>query len=200
MRYVIKKTVNRKLDMFDKEWDNANVAEVTQINWDVRPVAPYTTAKILYNDYGIWIQMQTDEKDILARCTTQNGDVCNDSCMEFFFRPNENDPHYFNFEFNAFNTMYHSIRLDRYDFTIPEVKNSFFDVESYVEEGNWILQYCIPFTYIDSHFGSHTKTMYGNLYKIGLDTVLKHSATYAPIDWPNPDFHRPESFVEFILE
>ena len=198
--YIIKKTVNRKLDMFDAEWEKANVAEVTHINWNEFPDAPYTTAKILYNDYGIWVQMQTDEKDILARCTKQNGPVSNDSCMEFFFRPNENDPHYLNFEFNAFGTMYHAVRTDRYNFKNPEVTNSFFDVKSYIEEGNWILQYCIPFTYIDAHFGSHTKTMYGNLYKIGLDTVLKHSATYAPIDWPNPDFHRPEFFVEFVLE
>ena len=198
--YIIKKTVNRKLDLFDKEWDKANVAEVTRINWEEYPYAPYTTAKILYNDYGIWVQMQTDEKDLLARCTTQNGPVSRDSCMEFFFRPNENDSHYLNFEFNALTTMYHAVRTDRYDFMNPEVTNSFFDIKSYVEEGNWIIQFCIPFTYIDSHYGTHTKTMYGNLYKVGEDTVIPHFVTYAPIEAPAPDFHRPESFVEFILE
>lgn len=198
--YIIKKTVNRKLDLFDKEWDKANVAEVTCINWEEFPYAPYTTAKILYNDYSIWVQMQTDEKDIIARCTTQNGPVSCDSCMEFFFRPNENDPHYLNFEFNPLTTMYHAVRTDRFNFKNPEVKNSFFDIQSYVEEGNWILQYCIPFTYIDSHFGSHTKTMYGNLYKVREDADVKHFVSYAPIDCPNPDFHRPESFVEFVLE
>ena len=121
--YTIKKTVNRKLDLFDKEWDKANVAEVTCVNWKEFPDAPYTTAKILYNDYGIWVQMQTDEKEILARCTTQNGDVSCDSCMEFFFRPNENDPYYLNFEFNAFGTMYFGKRTDRYNFTNPEANN-----------------------------------------------------------------------------
>lgn len=186
--------------MFDKEWDKANVAEVSCINWKKFPDAPHTTAKILYNDYGIWVQMQTDEKELLARCTTQNGPVSDDSCMEFFFRPNENDPYYLNLEFNAFCTMYHGIRTDRYNFRNPEVKNEYFDVKSYVEEGNWILQYCIPFTYIDSQFGSHTKTMYGNLFKVGVDTAVTHYVTYAPIDTPEPDFHRPESFVEFVLE
>ena len=198
--YTIKKTVNRKLDLFDKEWDKANVAEVTCVNWKEFPDAPYTTAKILYNDYGIWVQMQTDEKEILARCTTQNGDVSCDSCMEFFFRPNENDPYYLNFEFNAFGTMYFGKRTDRYNFINPEAKNSDFDVKNFIENGNWILQYCIPFAYIDSLFGSHTKTMYANLFKVGVDTAVRHYVTYAPIDTPAPDFHRPESFVEFVLE
>ncbi len=198
--YIIKKTVNRKLDLFDKEWEKANVAEVATINWEEFPHAPNTTAKILYNDYGIWVQMQTDEKDILARCTTQNGPVSLDSCMEFFFRPNENDPRYLNFEFNALTTMYHAIRTDRYNFANPEVNNRYFDIQSYVEDGNWIIQFVVPFLYIDCHYGSHTKKMYGNLYKVGVDTVIEHYVTYAPISAPEPDFHRPESFVEFILE
>lgn len=198
--YIIKKTVNRKLDLFDAEWEKANVAEVTRINWSEFPCAPYTTAKILYNDYGIWVRMQTDEKDILARCTRQNGNVSDDSCMEFFFRPNEDNPHYLNFEFNALTTMYHAIRTDRYNFENPQVNNSFFEIKSYVEEGNWIIQYVIPFDYIDKHYGGHTKTMYGNLYKVGVDTAVRHYATYAPVDSPEPDFHRPESFVEFVLE
>ncbi|MBQ7953761.1 MAG: carbohydrate-binding family 9-like protein [Clostridia bacterium] len=198
--YIIKKTENRKLSMFDKAWEKANVADVTCINWSDFSYAPNTTAKILYNDFGIWVQMQTDEKDILARCTTQNGHVSNDSCMEFFFRPNENDPHYLNFEFNAFGTMYMGCRTDRYNFVNPDVNNRFFNIESYVEEGNWIIQYFVPFSFIDGIFGCHTKKMYGNLYKVGVDTAVEHYVSYAPIDSPEPDFHRPESFVEFILE
>ena len=198
--YIIKKTENRKLEMFDKEWEKANVAEVTCINWEEFNYAPYTTAKILYNDYGIHVQMQTDEKEILARCTQQNGPVSNDSCMEFFFRPNENDPHYLNFEFNAFGTMYFGCRTDRYNFENPDVNNRFFDIQSYVEDGNWIIQYFVPFSFIDKLFGTHTKTMYGNLYKVGVDTAIRHYVTYAKIDTPAPDFHRPESFVEFVLE
>ena len=198
--YIIKKTENRKLSMFDKAWDNANVAEVTRVNWSKFPYAPNTTAKILYNDYGIYVQMQTDEEEILAKRTKQNSDVSNDSCMEFFFRPNENDPHYLNLEFNPFGTMYFGYRTDRYNYENPDVNNRFFDMESYVEEGNWILQYFVPFSFIDSLCGGHTKKMYGNLFKVGVETAVKHYVTYAPINTPEPDFHRPESFVEFILE
>ena len=49
--------------------------------------------------------METDEEEIVARCRTQNGNVCGDSCMELFIRPNENDERYINIEFNAFNTI-----------------------------------------------------------------------------------------------
>ena len=198
--YFIKKTQKEKLEIFDREWENANVADIAVINWKEFSYAPKTTAKILYNESGIWVQMQTDEQDLLARCTKQNGPVSDDSCMEFFFRPNENDPRYLNFEYNAFGTMYCAVRTGRFDSVKPKVDKKDFCVETYVEEGNWILQYFVPFSFIESIFGSYTKTMYANLYKIGVDTKFEHYVSYAPINADEPDFHRPECFVEFVLE
>ena len=171
--YIIKKTGLKKLDMFDIEWEKADVANVGVINWDNFPYAPKTKTQILYNDFGLWVRMQTDEKDTLARCTKQNGPVSDDICMEFFFRLNEND---------------------------PVVDKNLFDIKSFVEEGNWIIQFFVPFSYIDSVFDGHTKTMYGNFYKCGVDTKIEHYFTYAPVVAEKPDFHHPESFVEFVLE
>lgn len=58
----------------------------------------------------------------------------------------------------------------------------------------------MPFSLIDSLAGGHTKKMYGNLFKVGVETAIEHYVTYAPINTEEPDFHRPECFVEFILE
>lgn len=198
--YIIKRTENKKLSMWDKAWESANVAGVDKVNWQKFDYVPNTTAKILYNDDGIYVQMQTDEADLFASRTKQNSDISNDSCMEFFFRPNENDNRYLNFEFNPFAAMYLACRTDRYDPVHPDADKNFFDAQTYVEEGKWILQYFIPFSFIDGIFGSHTKKMYGNLFKCGVDTKIVHYATYAPINTPEPDFHRPECFVEFVLE
>lgn len=198
--YIIKCTENRKLSMWDEAWNTANIASIDKINWQEFDYAPNTTAKIMYNDDGICVQMQTDEKPLLACRTKQNSDVSNESCMEFFFRPNENDSRYLNFEFNAFGTMYLACRTGRYDAVHPDADRNFFDVQTYVDDEKWVLQFFIPFSFIDGIFGSHTKNMYANLFKCGVDTENTHYVTYAPIDTPEPDFHQPEFFAEFILE
>ncbi len=198
--YIIKKTEEEKPSMWDKEWEKANVANIALINWSEFDYAPNTTAKILYSDYGLYVQLMTDEKPLVAKRREQNSDVCEESCMEFFFRPNENDERYMNFEFNPFGTMYYGVRYDRYNFEKPEVDKKFFEVQSYVDEKIWIIQFTMPFAYIDKVLGGHTKNMYGNIYKCGSETEQEHYLTLYPINTEKPDFHRPEAFGLFVLE
>lgn len=198
--YIIKKTENNINCINDKAWDSANIANIDKINWEGFGCPPKTSAKLLYNDYGIYVQLTTDEKPLLARWCDKNSHVHLDSCMEFFFRPNENDPRYFNFEFNPFGTMYFALRTSRYDPTHPDKDKKYFNVKSYVDDTKWVLQFCVPFEFIDEIFGSHTKTIYGNLFKCGDETENPHYATYYPISTEGPDYHRPEFFGEFVLE
>lgn len=198
--YVIKKVENNIKCINDKAWQIADIANIDKINWPEFCYAPKTTAKLLYNDYGIYVQLETDEKPLLARSYTQNEKVCADSCMEFFIRPNENDPRYFNFEFNPFGTMSLAVRTSRHDPVRPDKDKKYFNVKSYVDEKSWVLQFCIPFEFIDGILGTHSKTMYGNLYKCGEDTETEHYVTYYPIKTEKPDYHRPEFFGEFVLE
>ena len=198
--YIIKKTENNINCIFDKAWDCADIANIATINWEGFNEAPQTTGKLLYNDFGIYIQLETDENPLLARYRNQNDPVCCDSCMEFFFRPNENDPRYFNFEFNPFGTMYLAVRTSRYDSAFPDKDKQYFNVKSYVDDKRWVLQFCVPFEFIDEILGGHTKTMYGNLYKCGDETNSIHYATYYPVKTEKPDYHRPEFFGEFVLK
>lgn len=198
--YIIKKTKNSISSINDEAWESANVADINITNWTGYDAAPKTTGKLLYNDNGIYVQLETDEKPLLARYCNQNDSVCCDSCMEFFFRPNENDARYFNFEFNPFGTMALAVRTSRYDPVYPQKDKKYFNVKSYVDDKRWVLQFCIPFEFIDEIFGSHTKTIYGNLYKCGAEASKKYSATYYPVISEKPDFHRPECFGKFVLE
>lgn len=198
--YIIRKTDIDIKCINDDAWELADNAELDKFNWPQYGHPPKATAKILYNDYGIYVRLETDEKPLLARYCNQNDMVSDDSCMEFFFRPNENDPRYFNFEFNPFGTMYLGVRTSLFDPVHPEKDKKYFNVKSYVDDKRWVLQFCIPFEFIDGIFGSHTKTMYGNLYKCGKETQNRHYATYYPIDTEEPDHHRPEFFGEFVLE
>ncbi len=198
--YIIKKIESGIKGIDDKAWESANIADIDKVNWQGYGLVPKTTGRLLYDDYGIYVRLQTDETPLLARYRKQNDAVCLDSCMEFFFRPNENDPRYFNFEFNPFGTMYLAIRTSRYDAEYPDKDKEYFNVKSCVDEKRWVLQFCIPFEFTDEIFGCHTKTIYGNLYKCGDETQNKHYATYYPINTENPDYHRPEFFGEFVLE
>ncbi|MBQ4516853.1 MAG: hypothetical protein II978_08700 [Clostridia bacterium] len=198
--YIIKKTENNIGSINDKAWDSANVANIDTINWQEFGCAPKTTGKLLYNDYGIYVQLETNEKPLLARYCTQNDLVCCDSCMEFFLRPNENDLRYLNFEFNPFGTMYLGVRTSFYDPVLPDKDKEYFNVTSYVDEKRWVLQFCIPFEFIDEIFGGHTKTIYGNLYKCCEESEKIHYATYYPVITEEPDYHRPEFFGKFVLE
>ena len=198
--YIIKKSEHSITSIDDKIWEIANIANIDKVNWEEFGVIPKTTGKLLYDDYGIYVRLETDEKPLLARYSNQNDKVCCDSCMEFFFRPNENDPRYLNFEFNAFGTMYLAVRTSRKDPIYPDKDKNYFDVKSFVDDKKWVLQFCIPFEFIDGIFGGHTNTMYGNLYKCGDETMTPHYATYYPISTEKPDYHRPEFFAEFVLE
>ena len=59
--YIIKKVSKKITDINDGAWNNANVAKVNIKNWEQYDYIPNTTAKILYSDHGIHVQMQTDE-------------------------------------------------------------------------------------------------------------------------------------------
>jgi len=198
--YIIKRTKNKIDSINDNAWKSAEIANINICNWDEYKRNIKTTAKLLYSDLGVHVQMQTDERPLLARFTEQNGPVCKDSCMEFFISPNENDIRYINFEFNPFGTIHYSIIASADEWTYPDKKKDYFEVQSYVDEEKWIIQFFIPFEFTDGIFGYHTKKMRGNIYKCGADTAKKHYISYYPIYTEEPNFHSPQFFGDFVLE
>ena len=41
--------------------------------------------------------------------------------------------------------------------------------------------------------------MRGDFYKCGDKTAQKHYGSFTPIDWPTPNFHRPEFFADMVI-
>ncbi len=200
--YKITKSNHIITDMHDPVWDKAQTAEVICENWKIEGCykPPYTTAKLMYSELGLHVKMTTNEKNLRAVEAKQNGPICEDSCMEFFIRPNENDPRYINFEINPTAVPYISVRYDRYKYEFLPDKAEAFGIVSEVTPTLWTLFYTIPFEVIDRIFGSHTNKMYGNFYKCGDKTERMHYASYYPIHDERADFHLPETFGEFELE
>ncbi|TAL16392.1 diguanylate cyclase [bacterium] len=143
--------------------------------------------------------------------------VYEDSCVEFFFRP-DISAGYFNFEFNAGGAMLAGFVTDHRrtgkglrGFTplSPEdagkvgVKSSlpptvFPEVQ---EPLHWTLAFFIPFEIVEKYVGKPLggdNRWRGNFYKCGDRTSHPHWSSWMPL--PEKNFHLPETFGELVFE
>ena len=196
--YHIKKTEG-PLTISSKIWKHANIAQVDCFPWDKDGYRPCTNARLMYSDEGITVKMETDEKPLLSRFTKNNSRVCTDSCMEFFFKPNQEDLKYFNFEFNPKGTMLLGFGTGRESITLLTFDRSIFEIESVIGK-NWQLKYFIPFSFVSLYVGGFSKKFSGNFYKCGDETIHPHWGCWNKVETLEPDFHRPKYFGELIFE
>jgi len=158
------------------------------------------------------LKYEVKEETVKAEEGVDGNFVYKDSCVEFFLQPDLNDPHYYNFEFNAAGTLYLAYRTSRFD---PELapaevlasvkKTPSLGKEPFAERADvpvWTLEVEIP---ISALWKSGLKTWAGmegrgNLYKCGDGLKTPHFVTWAPISAPAPDYHRPECFAPICFE
>jgi len=189
------------------------------LNWrDAFPYFPDVQFRIGYDDDGINLEYTVNEQSVRALQTTPGGFVYEDSCVEFFFQPSTDDLHYYNFEWNAIGTMFLAWRTGRQD---PE--NAPADILGLVKaesslgsvpfaekasEGPWTLKIHIPMAAFWHHLPSGEADSFSlkglkaraNFFKCGDGLSVPHFVTWAPIDTPNPDYHRPEFFAELDFD
>ena len=183
--------------------DSFKIAETAPVTYSPFPgfESPFhAEAQLLYTDEAIYVHFKTDEKPLLARRTERDSEVCEDSCMEFFLSPDENDPHYFNFEINPFGTLYLHYDLNRNEHEAVDAPSELFEIKSVITHSHWELFYKIPFSFILSHFEKITDACRGNFYKCGEDTPIEHYACWNEIHLEKPDFHCPQFFGKLIFE
>ena len=199
--YVIKKVQE---PITESSFKMANVAEIKNIPWPEFS-APYTVeARILHTEDAFYVNMRTDEWPLLSTHVDFHDDVCEDSCMEFFFSPDGDDNRYFNFEVNANGIMNVAFRKNRYDYcsmTIEDVEQ--LHIKTEIEELQWSVEYEVPYSLIEKYFvGFERKDeieVLTNFFKCGDETVFPHYGVWKKIDVPEPDFHRPEYFGKLLL-
>lgn len=183
---------------------------IDSLNWpDEYPYHPLTVASLAHDDEAIYI-------DFFVRCNylravnyKNNGPVHQDSCVEFFVAPHGRTP-YYNFEFNCIGTIHAACRTDRHNghaLTDEQLDS----VRRYASAGSrpfeeleglftWNLCAAIPLSLIGLEWKGEPIEIMGNFYKCADLTSFPHFLSWAPIDTPNPDFHRPEFFAPIILD
>ena len=188
------------------EIDKGNIAEVNIYNWggDYRPV---TKGILCYvRDKGFAMKMICEEADPRAEETEQDAYVAADSCMEVFadFDPAQGIG-YFNFEGNPNGAMLECFGLpdkhprmrlaaNGYAHPLPKVLKG---------DGFWGWELFLPLSLIETFYGKLPigpgYRFQGNFYKCGDKTAAVHYGSYTKIDWPSPNFHRPEFFADFVI-
>lgn len=199
LKYLIHKTT----DLAEME-----TGVLAQFPWggDYRPDVRF---KIGWSDDCFYVHLRDYEEKVVATITERNGNVCLDSCMEFFFSPSaDNSAGYFNIEINPNPTLllHYGLTGDRkvrgpFDWPAEDLQISSARGTDDFGRAYWQLDYIVPFTmirrYVPGWKPEKGTLIRANIYKCGRIDQPIHRAMWSPIDPEavvKPDFHKPEYF------
>lgn len=196
-------------------WEGVNVLELDNHMGERPEHFPKTQAKLLYDDNNLHVFFRVEDRYVRAVSEKTHDDVCHDSCVEFFFTPEDTttpESDYFNLEVNCGGTIlfHYGKSLGASGCTRGEIDPS--DCERVEVHGSlpriidpeiidpvvWTLNYKLPFSVVGKYSGTQvprpgTKWS-GNLYKCADGTSHPHWLAWSPVDNPTPNFHLPKFF------
>ena len=179
------------------DWDAVPAAELTHCGWT--PVCPIRArAQLCCDGEALHVRMTAVESPIRATLTGALEQVCNDSCLEFFFAPRADDPRYFNFEWNklgALSLSFGTLRASRVR-QVPKRAVELFRFRSFETADGWGVEYAIPLAFLRTYYPDYrfAGDAAGNFYKCGDETETVHFLSWAPMSSETPDFHRRGDF------
>ncbi len=165
-------------------------------------------AQIGYDNDALLVHLWTTETEVRAVENGPLGMPCEDSCLEFFFGPMENDIRYFNLEFNSNGCMYLGFGscIDDLIRLVPDEAEQIFAPQITKREDGWEIIYHIPYSFIRRFFPDFVvyegKTIRANCYKCADLTTPAHYLSWNPIEGDPFTFHRPTCFgtMSFVTE
>ena len=194
--------------------DNYSLQQpISCCNWNNEyPYSPSVSFRAKHDGENLYIEYTVEERYTKAEESIPGNEVYMDSCVECFIQPDAADPRYYNFEWNAIGLLAMACRTGRSDAdhapldvlamvgSEPSLGREPFCEK--VGDNRWTLEVKIPvqalFRHtVDSWAG---KDMRINLYKCGDGLKEPHYLTFAPVETPKPDYHRPEFFVPVHFE
>lgn len=178
-------------------------------NWSENfPYHPITIFSTAYSEKYLYVDFFVRGNYLRAVNYTNNSPVSEDSCVEFFMSTDNKE--YWNFEFNCIGTINASHREKRENPTRLN-DEQLASIKRYASCGNrpfeemeglfaWGLLIAIPLELVGLNPNEAPIHFKGNFYKCGSKTSLPHFLSWAPINIPKPDFHRPDFFGDIILK
>ena len=186
------------------DWSAVPALQISELHHTPEGVPVRAWAQVCCDDEKLYVRMEAEEKDVRATYSGLLDEVCEDSCLEFFLSPAENDNRYFNIEMNPNGAMYFGfgtccenlIRLicQECPVIVPEITKT---------EKGWFVNYTIPYWFLRLFFpafeGKKGDTIRGNFFTCGEQTDPKHFLCWCPVV-PRPHaFHNPDCFGKLIF-
>lgn len=192
------------------QWKNIETIKVDKHMGGQPKFAPIVEAKMTYDEKNVFVIFRVQDKFVQSTVQEYNGDVSENSCVEFFFSPDSAHPlKYFNLEVNAGGTpliFYISdpwnkfVKLDNNDISKIEIFHSLpKKVDPEIKEPTtWFIECRIPLDMLQK-YSPITRpaagvTWKGNFYKTGSKTSNPNYMTWSFVDHPTPNFHLPKFF------
>ena len=187
----------------DIQWENLTVLPIENLvivdQTDVR-----AQAQICYDPENLYLHFTAWESEIRAEEEGITGMPCWDSCMEFFFCPQEGDSRYLNFEVNPNGCMHigYGSSIETALKLVPnrdDREANIFAPEITRFQGGWELTYKIPVSFIRRLYPDFAlysgKTIRANFYKCAEKTSAPHFMTWNVITRRGRSiFHTPAEF------
>jgi len=203
-------------DWEKEEWTKIVPLAIDNFMGDRPEHLPKVQAKIAYDSEAIYVIFRVEDQYVKAIHQNHQDPVYKDSCVEFFFSPEvSSDSGYFNLEMNCGGKMlFHhqsaprvgNVNVSPEDIGKVQVAHSLPDlVDPEIQvPTTWTVEYRIPFSILQNYHSLTTPepgtTWRANLFKCADGTSHPHWLTWAPIDFPRPNFHVPEYFgrLQFV--
>lgn len=178
-------------------WSDVPAVVLTATPW--LPPAPVSArAQLCCDDAALLVRMEAEEQPVRATLRGPLEQVCDDSCLEFFFAPDGQDARYFNFEWNPLGTLYLGFGAQRPTRVRQVVKDAaaLFCPQPFTTEVGWGICWRIPYDFIRLYFPRFEPCgeCAGNFYKCGDKTAQPHYLAWRAPRCDTPDFHRREDF------
>ena len=179
-------------------------AKIPVISMDehLQPTQAQVTAQaqVCYDDNYLYIRLCAKEENIRAEHDGLLCEVCEDSCLEFFFCPLPNDKRYLNLECNLNGAIYLGMGTGVHDL----IRLVFAEGAPFVPQANrtvegWEVVHSIPYTFIRQFFPEFAPAsgyaIRANFYKCGDLTPHPHYLMWNPVPQaPCASFHQPDHF------
>ena len=113
-------------------------------------------AQICATEDALLLHLSATEPEVRAEETSLLAETCEDSCLEFFFRPMEEQMRYFNFEWNPNKCLFLGFGscIDDLLRIVPEEqqKQEIFCPEVLRREDGWEIFFQVPYSFIRGFF------------------------------------------------
>ena len=186
----------------DPDWSKLPRIEIdAPIKESDSPATAY--AQICAAEDALLLHLSATEPEVRAEQTSPLAEVCEDSCLEFFFRPMEESMRYFNMEWNPNKSLFLGFGscIDDLLRIVPEEeqKQKLFDPQVIRREDGWEIFFRVPYSSIQGFVPEFEvkpgKALYCNFYKCGDKLRQPHYLTWNPILRQGPcRFHTPAEF------